>query len=560
MIDQALLDRVQKQAWFHRYPRGWPFLLFLIASMTTAVSVMAIERADKQTRAIELDRQLTEISSALQRRVTENIALLRAGSALFATQDVVSPEQFAEFSRDLQGDGTLYGSLGMGWAPLIPVDKLAAFEVAVQGGGRLDFSVDPRPAPGQKYAVPVYYLEPQSPGNKRALAFDMYSEPVRRQAMERAMARRGPAATGVVQLAQDGFRYPARDQQADAAFLIYMPVTIDRGGRRWVKGFVYSPFKAQTFLGSASELYRNDAIDVAIYDDHVAPETLLAEQRGADGLTGPTIERRIDVAGQAWIVEVSDRQANALSPLSRLTLFFGALASLMVMAIGRLITKRAAEDRVVLEWLTNQASIRNSLTRELNHRVKNTLANVLSIAALTRRRSKGIDDFTESLTARIRALSATHDLLSQSDWGHAALGDIVRSELAPYMEGNESHVVMAGPGIKLAPNDAMSLGLAIHELATNAAKYGALSTIEGRIHVQWTLAAPDLAEIHWREEGGPPVTEPTKRGFGRDLIEKIVAHELKSEVDLRFEPGGVECRLKVPVRASREFVLRNQQR
>ncbi|GLK46708.1 MULTISPECIES: CHASE domain-containing protein [Novosphingobium] len=560
MIDQALLDRVQKQAWFHRYPRGWPFLLFLIASMTTAVSVMAIERADKQTRAIELDRQLTEISSALQRRVTENIALLRAGSALFATQDVVSPQQFAEFARDLQGDGTLYGSLGMGWAPLIPVSKLADFEVAVQSGGRLDFSVDPRPEPGQKYVVPVYYLEPQSPGNKRAIAFDMYSEPVRRQAMERAMARRGPAATGVVHLAQDGFRYPARDQQADAAFLIYMPVTIDRGGRRWVKGFVYSPFKAQTFLGSASELYRNDSIDIAIYDDHVAPETLLAEQRGADGLTGPTIERRIDVAGQAWIVEVSDRQANALSPLSRLTLFFGALASLMVMAIGRLITKRAAEDRVVLEWLTNQASIRNSLTRELNHRVKNTLANVLSIAALTRRRSKGIDDFTESLTARIRALSATHDLLSQSDWGHAALGDIVRSELAPYMEGNESHVVMAGPGIKLAPNDAMSLGLAIHELATNAAKYGALSTIEGRIHVQWTLAAPDLAEIHWREEGGPPVTEPTKRGFGRDLIEKIVAHELKSEVDLRFEPGGVECRLKVPVRASREFVLRNQQR
>lgn len=560
MIDQALLDRVQKQAWFHRYPRGWPFLLFLIASMTTAVSVMAIERADKQTRAIELDRQLTEISSALQRRVTENIALLRAGSALFATQDVVSPEQFAEFARDLQGDGTLYGSLGMGWAPLIPVDKLAAFEFAVQGGGRLDFSVDPRPEPGQKYAVPVYYLEPQSPGNKRALAFDMYSEPVRRQAMERAMARRGPAATGVVHLAQDGFRYPARDQQTDAAFLIYMPVTLERGGRRWVKGFVYSPFRAQTFLGSASELYRNDSIDIAIYDDHVAPETLLAEQRGADGLTGPTIERRIDVAGQAWIVEVGDRQANALSPLSRLTLFFGALASLMVMAIGRLITKRAAEDRVVLEWLTSQASIRNSLTRELNHRVKNTLANVLSIAALTRRRSKGIDDFTESLTARIRALSATHDLLSQSDWGHAALGDIVRSELAPYMEGNESHVVMAGPGIKLAPNDAMSLGLAIHELATNAAKYGALSTIEGRIHVQWTMASPDLAEIHWREEGGPPVAEPTKRGFGRDLIEKIVAHELKSEVDLRFEPGGVECRLKVPVRASREFVLRNERR
>ncbi|PNU01928.1 CHASE domain-containing protein [Novosphingobium guangzhouense] len=560
MIDQALLDRVQKQAWFHKYPRGWPFLLFIIASMTTAVSVMAIERADKQTRAIDLERNLTEISSALQRRVTENIALLRAGGALFATQDVVSADQFSEFARDLQGDGTLYGSLGVGWAPLIPVDRLADFEVATQAAGRMEFSVDPRPEAGQKYVVPVYYLEPQSAGNVRAIAFDMYSDPVRRRAMEQAMERRGPAATGVVHLAQDGYRSEREDPQAEAAFLIYMPVAVERRGRRWVKGFVYSPFRARTFLASASELYRNDSIDVAIYDNHIAPEALLAEQHSAEGLAGPTISRRIDVGGQSWIVEVSDRRANALSPLSRLTLFFGALASLMVMAIGRLITKRAAEDRVVLEWLTSQASIRNSLTRELNHRVKNTLANVLSIAALTRRRSKGIDDFTESLTARIRALSATHDLLSQSDWANAALGDIVRSELAPYMEGNESHVVMAGPMIKLAPNDAMSLGLAIHELATNAAKYGALSTIEGRIHVRWELLSSDLAEIQWREEGGPPVVAPTKRGFGRDLIEKIVAHELKSEVDLRFEPGGVECRLKVPVRASREFVLRNERR
>ena len=294
---------------------------------------------------------------------------------------------------------------------------------------------------------------------------------------------------------------------------------------------------------------------MAIYDGHVAPETLLAERR-VEGVTGTTMERRIDVGNHSWVVEVSDKKAGVLSALARITLFFGTIASLMVMAIGRLITRRSAEDRRVLEWLTRQASIRNSLTRELNHRVKNTLANVLSIAALTRRRATDIEDFTESLTARIRALSATHDLLSQSDWGNAAIGDIVRSELAPYMEGNESHVKMSGPNIKLAPNDAMSLGLAIHELATNAAKYGALSTIEGRIHVNWELLSPECAEIRWKEEGGPPVSQPQKRGFGRDLIEKIVVHELKSEVDLQFNPGGVECSLKVPVRAAREFSLR----
>ena len=558
MIDQALLDRVQKQAWFHKYPRGWPFLLFVIASITTAVSVMAIERADRQTRRVEMDRNLIEISSALERRVTENIALLRAGGALFGSQRDVSEEQFRAFAEDLQGKGDLYGSLGMGWAPLVPVAHLSELEVAMQDPRdtrEKDFYwiVHPRPGVGQEFVTPILYIEPLDQPNRDALAYDMFSDPVRRAAMERAMALGKPVASGKVQLVQDA------GKPQIAGFLIYMPVIVGSGSSRQVKGFVYSPFRAETFLNSASELFRNDQIDVAVYDGTIAPQNLLAERR-AEGLTGPTMERRIDVGSHTWVVVISDRKVGLLSTASRITLFFGALTSLMVMAIARFITRRSAEDRRVLEWLQGQAAIRNSLTRELNHRVKNTLANVLSIAALTRRRATDIDDFTESLTARIRALSATHDLLSQSDWRHAALGDVVRSELAPYMQGSEGHVQMSGPDIRLAPNDAMSLGLAIHELATNAAKYGALSRPEGRIHIHWSHNGPDLAEVHWREEGGPEVQAPDKRGFGRDLIEKIVAHELKSDVQLEFLPAGVECRLKVPVRTSREFALRNERR
>ena len=550
MVDQALLDRVQKQAWFHKYPRGWPLLLFLIASITTAVSVLAIERADRQTRQVELDRGLVEISSALQRRVTENMALLRAGAALFASQDEVTREQFRQFVGDLQGNGRLYGSMGMGWAPLVPLGDRPSLEAAMRKSME-SFQIHPRPAPGQKFSAPIVYLQPANGANRSAIAFDMFSEPVRRAAMERAMELGRPIASGKVHLVQD-----RRDPGA-SGFLIYMPVIVERGSRRRVRGFVYSPFRAAAFLNSASELYRNDRIGVRIYDESVTPEKLMA-QRGAGEMAGSTMERRIDVGGHSWVVQVSDKQGRALSPVSRITLIFGAVASLTVMAIGRLFTKRAAEDRRVLEWLQGQASIRDSLTRELNHRVKNTLANVLSIAALTRRRAKDIDDFTDSLTARIRALSATHDILSRSDWRHAALGDIVRAELAPYMDGGESYVEMSGPEIKLAPNDAMSLGLAIHELATNAAKYGALSDCEGRIHIDWHLLSPTLVEMHWREEGGPAVTEPDKRGFGRDLIEKIVAHELRSEVELKFDPAGVECTLKIPVRAMREFSLRSQ--
>ncbi|MET1754736.1 CHASE domain-containing protein [Novosphingobium sp. RD2P27] len=558
MVDDTLLERVEKQAWFHRYPRGWPFLLFIIASIGTAVSVMAIERSERERRDVELDRNLTEIASALQRRVTENIALLRAASALFSTQEEVTPEQFAEFSSDLQASGNLYGSLGMGWAPLVRNSEVAAFEQSRREAGNTSYAIFPAPPNGgsqaadRAYSVPITYIEPMTRINERALGYDMYVDPVRRKAINAAMDTGKPIATGKVQLVQD------RGRPNSIGFLIYMPV-MDTKRRSVVKGFVYSPFRADDFLASAAELFRNDDIEVKVYDQSVAPGNLIARRR-APGTTGAAVERRIDVGAHSWVIRVSDKKSGRLSTAARLTLFFGVITSLMLMAIGRLITKRAAEDRRVLEWLSRQSSIRNSLTRELNHRVKNTLANVLSIAALTRRRSTDLDDFTESLTARIRALSATHDLLSQSDWSNAPLGDIVRSELAPYMEGNESHVEIAGPEIKLAPNDAMSLGLAIHELATNAAKYGALSSETGRIHVTWSLVGGECAEIHWREEGGPLVREPNKRGFGRDLIEKIVAHELRSDVDLQFLPAGVECRLKVPVRVTREFALRHGSR
>jgi two-component sensor histidine kinase/CHASE1-domain containing sensor protein len=555
VVDDTLLERVEKQAWFHRYPRGWPLLLFIIASIGTAVSVMAIERADEQKRQVELDRNLTEIASALQRRVTENIALLRAGSALFAMQQDVTPEQISEFSSDLQASGNLYGSMGLGWAPLLRVSETPQFELARREAGDSDFTIWPDPfavstngGNQREYSVPAVYLEPLTRSNQRAIGYDMYSDPVRRRAIDLAMDTGRPVASGKVQLVQD------RGGNS-AGFLIYMPV-LDLQRRGAIKGFVYSPFRASDFLNSAAELYRNNEIEVSVYDQAIAPENLLAQRRVA-GKMGAAVDRRIDVGNHSWVIRISDKKVGTLSATARVTLFFGVITSLMVMAIGRLITRRAAEDRRVLEWLSRQAAIRNSLTRELNHRVKNTLANVLSIAALTRRRSTNIDEFTESLTARIRALSATHDLLSQSDWSNAPLGEVVRSELAPYMDRNESHVVMSGPEIKLAPNDAMSLGLAIHELATNAAKYGALSTTKGRIHVHWSLVSSEQAEIHWREEGGPLVNEPTKRGFGRDLIEKIVAHELRSAVDLRFLPEGVECRLTVPVRVAREFNLRN---
>lgn len=549
-MDKALLARVEKQAWFHRHTRGLPLLLFFLVGLGTLLSVYAIESANRQREELLIERNVTEIVTGIERRASENVAILKAGAAFFAFRDTVSPQDFQEFATGLRPGEDYHGSLGIGWAKWLPPQDIATFEAEESADGS-PIAVYPRPEPGQRAATPVVYIDPVTPANRNAVGFNMYSETERRTAMDMAIRLGQPVATGKIHLAQD------KGDPARAGFLIYMPVYQQDAGSRVLKGFVYSPFRTEDFLDSASETYRGRRTDVTIYDGVKTRDRLLAgnipEAVDADA---PSTERTVQVGNRKWIVSVRLKPQSTLSALSTMTLLFGTVVALLVMLVARLVTKRANEDRMVLEWLTDHASIRTSLTRELNHRVKNTLANVLSIISLTRRRADSIDDFADSLIGRVRALSATHDLLSQTDWSNAPISKVIGSELAPYMQDSVKHVEMRGPDVSLAPNDALSLGLAVHELATNAAKYGALSTGDGRVTIDWRLMTPDLLEVHWREEGGPPVTPPTKRGFGRDLIEKIVAQELKTGVELEFYPGGVECRLRVPVRKLSDFSLR----
>lgn len=266
----------------------------------------------------------------------------------------------------------------------------------------------------------------------------------------------------------------------------------------------------------------------------------------------------MDISGHRFLLEIEAPATPMFSTMSVMTLLFGLLVATLLLVLARLLTQQAMEDRIALAWFEQQSSIRNSLTRELNHRVKNTLANVLSIVSLTRRRASSLPEFADSLEGRIRALSATHDLLTQSDWGTTPVAMVIRAELAPYAQDAQRHLDIEGPEVELAPNDALSLGLAIHELATNAAKYGALAVEHGRVSISWQMVGDNLARIEWVERGGPPINleEKRKRGFGTELIEKIVAHELRNPVDLRFEPEGVRCTLLIPVRRRNDFAIR----
>lgn len=516
----------------------------------TLLSVISIEQGENEKEQAQLSRVALSAAAALERRASINASYLRAGAALFVLQPEVSGPMFHRFASELRLDNDYRGAEGIGWAPVWTV---AADGRSVTGEGadkaalgtiKPSLTAQPRTA-----IAPIRFLQPDTIRNRRAIGFDMYSEPVRRAAMDEAQQSARPTASGKVVLVQEG-------GAQEPGFLIYMPVFQDGATGRSLRGFIYSPYNAGAFLRSASELIDLEAMRLILFDGEPSRGMILSTINDGGPVAGATVTQELRLANRRMTVQVTSLRADSLSMLSMFTLAFGiALASLLMLVL-RLVAKQTVEDQRALSWYVEQNSIRNSLTRELNHRVKNTLANVLSIMSLTRRRATSLDEFADALDGRIRALSATHDLLTQSDWGTTPIAAVVAAELAPYARAEDRVLVTEGPVVELAPNDALSLGLALHELATNASKYGALSVAGGRVSIRWQMIGDDLAQVEWAEAGGPPVSATHPRGFGTDLIEKIIAHELRNPVELIFDPAGVRCTLKIPVREPAPFAMR----
>jgi len=535
--------------WLVEYPRGVPVAIFLFVLAITFSSVLVIERSDSQRELSRMRETSQAIASAVERRAASSGSYLRAGAALLATSDKVDPDVFREFVDELRLDSDFQGSEGIGWAEAISSDEIDAFEARMSSEGFPGVNVRPAGQAPSGRMVPVTFLQPETERNLRAIGYDMYSERVRRAAMDEALRTISPTASGRVVLVQEG-------EGASPGFLIYMPVLDGDGVRRRLRGFVYSPFNAQIFLESALQLESRGGMGVKLYDGAIVPDRLMA-QVPAERATGRTVIEDVELANRPMLLVIESSDSAALSLVSMLTLLFGLAVASLLMLIARLMTRQATEDQASLDWLAEQHSIRNTLTRELNHRVKNTLANVLSIVSLTRRRSDSLDEFADQLEGRIRALSSTHDLLAESEWGTTPVAAVVEAELAPYSSDRAALIEREGPDVEIAPNDALSLGLALHELATNATKYGALSgTPGGKVSIRWRVLPDDLVELVWTEVGGPEVAKVRKRGFGTELIEKIVAHELRHPVQLDFAPEGVTCRLLVPLRSPAPFKMR----
>ena len=272
--------------------------------------------------------------------------------------------------------------------------------------------------------------------------------------------------------------------------------------------------------------------------------SLLANSEGQSwmGWVRKGSERRIvsarSVRGWPLIVSISLPESEVYA-VAWSRLFWRSLVA--VLAIGALSLLAVVVNR--------QAKREAVLMAELEHRVKNTLAVVATVIERAREDTQSIDEFLSSLRGRIHSIARIQNLMEQSRSRSTSLADLVRTELRPYATATNTDV--DGPAVNLAPAASHAVAMVLHELTTNAAKYGALSRSGGHVSVQWRLTrgSSPMLRIEWKETGGPQVAAPTREGYGSSVIRDLLGYELRGRTDLVFAADGVRCRIEFPANA-----------
>lgn len=192
---------------------------------------------------------------------------------------------------------------------------------------------------------------------------------------------------------------------------------------------------------------------------------------------------------------------------------------------------------------------RELLVRELSHRVKNTMAMVMSIVRRTVKNSVSVDDYVENLMGRLRAMADAHALLFETNWKEAALQDVIYRTISAYIRNLDRVSLTAGPVVTLDPKAALAFSMVLNELAANALKYGSLSNDSGKVVLSWSVTEDQGKQLNfeWREVGGPPAQEPTRTGFGTTLISRTIEYELQGKVATEYSPSGLVCKISWPL-------------
>lgn len=213
-------------------------------------------------------------------------------------------------------------------------------------------------------------------------------------------------------------------------------------------------------------------------------------------------------------------------------------------------TNRGLQEQIVQRQAAEHR--RNLMIAELDHRVKNNLAAVIAIMQQTMRSAATLPEFTDSFAGRVRAMATTHEALARGKWEGIPLNDLIARTLGHYGGADGSRLRFSGPQVSLPARAALPLSMALHELATNAAKYGSLAVSDGYVQIAWTLRDDDELELTWTERGGKPVTRPTRTGLGTQLVQGLIGYELQGTVAFDYPPEGVTCKMSMNLKDQTE--------
>ncbi|MET3581234.1 CHASE1-domain containing sensor protein [Mesorhizobium robiniae] len=536
------------------------FIAVALASLTMAgFAYFATQEAARIKFEATADDALNRIDS----RIDLHLSLLRSTQALFnARNGGISRSEFKAFFDALDIDDNFAGLRGIGFLRLARAGDEAAVERAILQDYGASHPIYPATTT-LPWRTPIVMFEPLDPSNQSSIGYDMFTEPVRREAIERAMADDQQHASGRVQLGQE-----TGAAQTFTGFLVFVRLNVETApdgidaSRSSTSGFLYAAFRARDLFQTALSRTPLLPVNIEIYDGKVDADRLLFQSETPPVSTfgdSLLVSRKVTIAGRPWTVLF--RPTSAFSqPSSRAIPVMLGLFGLLLAGTIALVARyqERAYDAVSLLHETTEKSLleKDLMLQEMKHRIKNSITRVLAIARQTASHATDVQEFSSSFSARLQAMAASQDMLTRSRWQKADLGDLLRIELGQVFGKELPEGILSGPEVLLDETTTQSLGLTFHELATNALKYGETGNSANAKKGDWPLKVDWSVEgrrrdrtlvLNWREFGQKKLEAPVKTGFGTKLIDLNVTRELRGTINRDFHDGGLSVEIRIPL-------------
>ncbi len=493
-------------------------LLILLATL------LAMGASFLYNQAAEAD-QAERVAAQFNMRLRDHVAILEGVRALYQSDAAASGPGIRAYLGALQPQVHTPGMEGIGIAAAMRAGTPAALEAQLRENYGEDIKI--WPATDQPIGFAVVLVEPYTPRRHAALGFDMYSNPVRREAMRRAWQTGRPAASGIVHLAQEK---AATVKQP--GFLIYLPVYVrdpaaaasfaTTPGTRPVEAFIYAPFRITDMMKAVlgNQLDKIDGLEIRAGAGPSAPVIFRKGEMGWDAQ-----EQVLHIADRQWTMRISyGRFFERLGrPLA--ILLFGLALAVLATQLHRVQQRRVGEARALADEKARHAEDRELMIGEMAHRMKNAFARIGALARITLRESASLEEFERKFDGRMRALSDAKQMLVTGAVDSVELGQIVRRELEIAGVSTEQLAAIAGPEVRLGDEGAQAISLAIHEFATNSIKYGALAG-KGHLSVGWHRDGGDI-ELDWTESGLAETPDIESESFGTRFIRSLIERQLK---------------------------------